>query len=309
MTRPPRRNGKPPQPRPRPRNDRLAPVRDTGITVGRSRPRPRRKPPNPLMPLVLLAIVIVVAMLVAIVRATETPRTSVSLTEPAAAVESELVAEPGREPTPLIGCYEKIALRLPVDPSDLTAIGFHQASGNRALSLMSFLPDADMTRAAELKAVPSAEETDGAVARAAGFDARDVLQGCALRMWRSGRTGMPDTAADIGAAPGTTVYSPISGTVVRVRPYRLYGKHDDYEIHIQPDDSEDLDLVIIHVDEVTVTEGDRVNAGATPVAVVRKMSDKIDLQLGGYVPEGGDHVHFQLNSLETPGVLTSPDGS
>ncbi|GAB4289026.1 MAG: hypothetical protein Kow0067_14820 [Coriobacteriia bacterium] len=309
MTRPPRRGGTSPQPRPRPRNDRLAPVRDAGITVGRSRPRPRRKQPNPLMPLILLAIVIVVAMLVAIVRAAEAPRERVSLTEPAAAAESLPAPEPEREPTPLIGCYGQIALRLPVDPADLTAIAFHQASGDRAVHLVSFVADADMTRAAELKAVPSAEETDGAVAQAAGFDAADVLQGCALRLWRSNRTGMPDTAADIGAAPGSIVYSPVSGTVVLVRPYQLYGQHDDFEIHIQPDGHEELDLVIIHIDEVTVAEGDRVNAGATPVAVVRKMSDKIDLQLGGYVPDGGDHVHFQLNSLETPGVLPSPDGS
>ena len=47
-----------------------------------------------------------------------------------------------------------------------------------------------------------------------GADA--VLVGKVLRMWRA-RPGKPDTAADVGAKPGTNVISPVTGTVVKIK--------------------------------------------------------------------------------------------
>ena len=101
----------------------------------------------------------------------------------------------------------------------------------------------------------------------------------------------------------------MTGVVVQVRPYQLYGAHDDFEIHIRPDGWDDVDVVLIHVDDIRVEAGDRVFAGATRIASVRMTSDKIDLQLGGYTQDGGDHVHMQVNRIETPGVLDEPGGS
>jgi murein DD-endopeptidase MepM/ murein hydrolase activator NlpD len=118
-------------------------------------------------------------------------------------------------------------------------------------------------------------------------------------MWRA-RPGKPDSAADVGAAPGSTVYSPVDGTVVRIRPYKLYGRVDDFEIHIQPTGHPELDLVMIHVDELQVAKGDAVSAGVTPLAVVRKISDQIHTQLADYVTEGGNHAHFQINDVTNP---------
>jgi murein DD-endopeptidase MepM/ murein hydrolase activator NlpD len=167
--------------------------------------------------------------------------------------------------------------------------------------MTSLVPDADMELAAELKAVPPAAET--AATGTGGWAAS------CLRLWRSNRTGEPNTAADVGAAVGTAVWSPVTGTVAAVKAYQLYGKYDDFEIHIQPDGRTDVDVVLIHVTDVAVEAGDRVFAGATRIASVRLMSDKMDLQLGGYTNDGGDHVHLQLNRIEKPGVLTGPEES
>ena len=216
-------------------------------------------------------------------------------------VPSLAVPGPEREPTPFFASYRSLQLRLPVDPADLTALAFHQASGASALPMTSLVPDADMERAAELKAVPPLP---------AGADQSPAAwAGSCLRLWRSNRTGEPDTAADLGADPGTAVWSPVTGVIVQVEPYKLYGTHDDYEIHIRPDGWNDIDVVLIHVDDVRVRAGDRVFAGATRIASVRKMSDKIEMQLGGYTANGGDHVHMQLNRIETPGVLDAPEES
>jgi biotin carboxyl carrier protein len=213
----------------------------------------------------------------------------------AAAAAAPMASEPDRDPTPRFARIGTMEMRLPVDPSDMTALAFHQASGDSALPITSLVPDADMELAAELQAVPPAGETADVP--------DDVLGSVCLRLWRSNRTGMPDTAADVGADAGTDVYSPVSGTVVEVRPYLLYDVYEDYEIHIQPDGRSDVDVVLIHVDDVTVRAGDTVAAGVTRIAAVRLMSDKIEIQLGGYTENGGDHVHIQVNEIGAPGEL------
>ncbi len=210
-------------------------------------------------------------------------------------------AAPEREPTPFFASYRSLQLRLPVDPDDLTALAFHQAAGSSALPMTSLVPDADMALAKQLKAVPP-------LASAADSPS-SVWAGSCLRLWRSNRSGQPDTAVDLGADPGTAVWSPVTGTIVEVKAYQLYGAHDDFEIHIRPDGWDHVDVVLIHVDDVVVGAGDRVFAGATRIASVRKMSDKIDIQLGGYTANGGDHVHVQLNEIEVTGVLPGPEES
>ncbi len=222
-----------------------------------------------------------------------------------AATETEgAAAEPAREPTPCFACLGELDLHLPIDPDDVTAVAFHQASGVAAQSMTSLVPDADMEAAVEIQGVPPLDQ-----AQAADLGESDLWVGCVLRMWRSNRTGTPDTAADCGALPGSAVFSPVSGTVVEVKAYKLYDKYDDYEIHIRPDGFDDIDLVLIHVDDVLVSEGDIVTGGVTQLACVRKMSDKVDLQLGGYTANGGDHVHMQLNAVASDDSSTGADGS
>jgi hypothetical protein len=96
------------------------------------------------------------------------------------------------------------------------------------------------------------------------------------------------------------VLAPLTGTVVKVKRYKLYGQHDDYELHIQPAGHPDIDCVIIHIDKLTVKPGDPVTAGVTPIGVVRKLSDRVDHQLGDYTRDGGDHIHVQLNNAKHP---------
>lgn len=220
---------------------------------------------------------------------------------PAAGAEALSVTVDERDPTPRFASQGETQLHLAVDPAQLTALAFHQAAGQHALSLTSLVPDADMDAANQLKAVPPFQVPEGWP--------EDVWQGSCLRLWRSNRGGMPDTAADMGAEPGTPVWSPVSGTVVDVRPYLLYDKYEDFEIHIQPEGRRDVDVVLIHITDVVVEPGDTVKGGVTRLASVRKMSDKIDIQLGGYTTNGGDHVHVQMNQLDAEGLLPETGGS
>ncbi|MHB1135661.1 MAG: M23 family metallopeptidase [Coriobacteriia bacterium] len=269
-------------------------MRDRDLPRLRPRARRRRSP----YPLLTVAVAVVGLGVIAWMLMWGTPDApSVEAAAPAVAV----AAEPERAPTPRFAEVESINLYLPIDPSAITALAFHQASGQRAQSMTALVPDIPDPNAIDPEALAAQ------MARAA--DSSDIWGGVCLRLWRTGRGGMPDTAADIGAEPGTDVYAPVTGTVVEVRPYLLYEKHDDIEIHIRPDGADDLDVVLIHVTDASVEAGDRVIGGATRIAAIRKMSGLIELQLAGYTGDGGDHVHMQVNTAAEPGEPDDAGGS
>jgi len=200
------------------------------------------------------------------------------------------VATPG--PTPYFASYKGLKLRLPVRVSTLTEVGFHQASYGYALSMKTPLKNADLGEAGDHKGTGRNKAV-----QVQGPDA--WLVGRVLRMWRA-RPGRPDTAADVGGAVGADVFAPVTGTVVKIKLYKLYGKWDDYEIHICPDGYPNIDLVMIHVKDLSCAVGDRVEAGETRVAAIRKLSDKFYDQLASYTKNGGNHVHVQVNDAADP---------
>jgi murein DD-endopeptidase MepM/ murein hydrolase activator NlpD len=217
---------------------------------------------------------------------------------------AQSVAEPTGPPTPCFASYKSLQLALPVPPDDVTLVAFHQAAGSKALHVDSLVADTDMEALAARTQdgdFPSAAQL--AQEHGTADDARAIWQGEVLRLWRSGRSGPPDTAIDVGAAPGSEVRAPVTGSVIAVRAYDLYGSLQDYEIHIQPDGWPEVDVVLIHVTDVLVSEGDHVVGGLTPIASVRHLSDDVALQLSGYTADGGDHVHLQLNELPDPAML------
>jgi hypothetical protein len=196
-------------------------------------------------------------------------------------------------PTPIFASYGKLKLHLPVPLADLTEIGFHQASYSYALRLKTPMKDADLDDVIKNKS------TGRDISKQPPGDDAPML-GTVIRMWRN-RPGRPDTAADVGALPGKLVLAPVSGTVVKIKSYKLYGKYSDYELHIHPDGTSGLDLVMIHLTNMSVSVGDHVEGGVTPVAKIRKLSDKFHDQLANYVHGGGDHVHVNLNNANHKG--------
>ena len=204
------------------------------------------------------------------------------------------------DPTPLFASYKDVGLKVPVPIEHLNDIAFHQASYSYARHLSTTLPTF---------ATDSASKKRGTGRTAAQNVANDQgwLQGAVLRLWRD-RPGKPDSAADVGALPGTQVLAPVSGSVLLVKPYKLYGKYDDVQVHIRPEGHDDLDLVMIHVADPQVVAGDVVVGGVTQVGRVRKLSNRMRLQLGDYTTGTGDHVHVQLNQVK-PGTTETVAGS
>lgn len=194
-------------------------------------------------------------------------------------------------PTPIMAESEGVQLHSAVAMENLTEILIHNASYSYASPITTELTEATN---ADVKA------NHGTGREAATQPAGDNwMTGEFIRCFRSGNAGPRMSAIDCGGAPGTQVYSPVSGTVVLVKDYKLYDKYDDYQVHIQPTGRSDLDVVMIHLQDVGVQAGDTVEAGTTPIAKIRDVYAYIgeSMQLKKYTAEGdnGNHTHIQVN--------------
>lgn len=300
-------------PRPMGEPSRLGTPRDAGMTLGgdvRTREE-RRRAARQRQRVHLMALATIVVVLGAYTgwRYLRPEHAQNAALSPLAAETAEAVAA---DPTPLFASYRSMQIYLPVPDAQLTEIAFHQAASDKALHMTSLLPDADSEAAKNKQGTGRGETTATATTTASTATVATVsdssagpavLGGSVIRMWRSSRSGPCDSAVDVGAPEGTDVFSPVSGTVVEVRPYMLYDKYEDVEVHIRPDGWPEVDVVLIHIDDVSVEVGDQVTGGVTRVAAVRKLSDKFEHQLGEYTKDGGNHVHVQLNPVESQGML------
>ncbi len=96
--------------------------------------------------------------------------------------------------------------------------------------------------------------------------------GAAYRVLPSrGRGTAATSAVDVVVPAGARVRAPVTGTVVEVRDYSLYGQTRDFRVVIAPEADPDLEVVAIHLLEPEVEEGDAVVAGETPLAEVRRL--------------------------------------
>ena len=215
-------------------------------------------------------------------------------------------------PTPFFATFRDVKMRLPISPQNITVVAFHQASFHDALPMTSLvargsLADAkrEATRKRALRAaqatttVPTTPPSSGPASTPVTPERDDgVWSGKALSLWRSGRGGRPNTAFDCGARPDTPVFSPIDGTIMEIRSYKLYGKYPDFEIHIKPDAWSDVDLIILHTTDPKVVEGQHVVAGIDQISKVRALASKMSgVQLSEYTAEGGNHCHVQINRI------------
>jgi hypothetical protein len=296
---------------------RLGPSHDTGLTLGRAGPRIRRRRRVSRDPWLVPLLIVVGAFLLAAVALSRpaTIRTAhlqaVAISQPSVDVT---VATLVRQ-TPAFATCGALRLRLPVPVESVTAVAFHQASINHAITMTSLVPEISTGAAARLATqkrtatatvaptVPVTATVTATATATATVISSDIWDGRVIRLWRSGRSGSPDTAVDVGAKAGTAVFAPVDGTVVYVREYKLYGKYSDYEVHITPTGTDDVDVVLIHISDVCVSPGDEVTGGLTRVASVRRLSNLTTLQLGRYTTDGGNHTHVQVNRLPRPGSI------
>lgn len=113
-----------------------------------------------------------------------------------------------------------------------------------------------------------------------------------------GRPRSPTSGVDVAAAPATAVLAPVSGRVVKVREYAPAGGGRDVRVVLQPDHAPSLHVELSHLQDVTVGEGDRVEAGATRLGALRPLehSRGVDEHLDGHTA----HVHLEVTPARDP---------
>lgn len=167
-----------------------------------------------------------------------------------------------------------LRLRLPSD--DILLVGYHEASKAGALGMAPVGQGLSNENTTRFTLPP--DDPDGAPYH--------VLSS-------RGRVMPPTSAVDLVMRDDDPVRSPVTGTVLEVRPYALYGKHADSRIEIRPADAPHLRVVLIHVDGVQVAAGDEVTAGETVLADTANrfpFASHVDR----YLDERWPHVHMEV---------------
>ncbi|HET8892871.1 MAG TPA: hypothetical protein VFM96_02080 [Gaiellaceae bacterium] len=176
----------------------------------------------------------------------------------------------------IIALRGPVRLQMPIAQARETAIGYHAASdGALALSPVGH------------------QGNEGFVQRV--FH-RIFGGGGGHPVWYS-LSGGPTSAVDVGAAPGTDVYSPVDGVVVGITPYVVAGHRYGSRIDIQPQSSPSLVVTLTQLRaDPALHVGADVVSGATKVGAVVDLSQVERQALSRYTNDAGNHVSIELRT-------------
>lgn len=202
-----------------------------------------------------------------------------------AAVPENAAAPVFTEKTPdvaegvIVARVEGTEVLLPVARDVTTAVAFHPVDNSDSVTLQ-----------------PSGERADGG---SLGQKLADVFAGGGgLQYYLTAEADSGESSStaglDVGAVPGSPVVSPVDGRVVAVKRYKVLGRYDDVEVHIQLARDPSLLLAITHLARPQVTIGDAVASGETALGDVRGFPDSLDQALSRYTSDNGDHVQLMV---------------
>jgi hypothetical protein len=188
---------------------------------------------------------------------------------------TNLAAERQTKPFPqVLAMHGPVRLQMPVSQNQVTAIGFHSSTdGSLTLSPLG------------------RQGNEGAIQR---FVHKVFGGGGGNPIWYRLDGGSP-AVLDVGAAPGTNVYSPVDGTVVGITPYVVAGHKFGTRIDIQPQSSPSLvvSLTQLRADQ-SLSVGTNVVSGATRLGTVVNLAQIEHQALARYTNDSGNHVSVTL---------------
>lgn len=188
------------------------------------------------------------------------PSAPVGDERPGAEAVDDPASESTRAParTGIFAHVDGLDLHRPSD--DLVLVGFHQASRPGSLAME---PMGEATRV-----LPS-----------------------------RGRPYPRTSAADIVLVDDDAVRAPVTGRVVEVESYALYGRHPDRRVTIRPKGRPEVRVVLLHVEGVRVEVGDRVEGGETVIARTARafpFRSQVDEETA---PHAWPHVHLEVKAV------------
>lgn len=190
---------------------------------------------------------------------------------------------PAGPPRPqVVALRGSLRLQLPIDQSRVTAIGYH-AVGGGALALEPIGRQANEGLLSRI------------VRRLFGSDASRITY------YQLGGAEGPETAAlDVGAAPGTDVYSPVDGTVVGITPYIVSKQTFGARIDVQPAAAPSLVVTLTHLrPDPALSVGSSVAAARSKIGTILDFSSVERQALARYTQDAGNHVSIEVHPAAT----------
>ena len=118
-----------------------------------------------------------------------------------------------------------------------------------------------------------------------------------LRYYALGGSGGPTTGSlDVGAMPGTDVYSPVDGTIVGITPYVLDGKHYGARIDVQPSGNPSIVVSLTHLrPDPSLTVGSPVAATTSKLGTILDFAGVERQALARVTQNSGNHVAIEVH--------------
>jgi murein DD-endopeptidase MepM/ murein hydrolase activator NlpD len=227
--------------------------------------------------LALITIVAVVTLMLTAFNGASAPRVASIAPAPA----QRLL--PAGTPQPLVlAKLGDLRLYLPIPSSRVTAIGYHGA-GDGALALQPV----------------GRQANEGLLARLGHKLFGGGGHGPAWYQIGGGQ-GPHTSGLDVGAAPGTSVYSPVDGRVVGLTAYVIDGRTYGARIDIQPARAPSDVVSLTHVAAPrSLSVGATVNAAQTRLGAVIDLSGVEQQSLARYTNDAGNHVAIEVHPAAT----------
>ena len=188
---------------------------------------------------------------------------------------------PAGPPSPqIVAQIGSLHLQLPVSQSKLTAVGYRAGTdGSLSLDPVGKRANAGILTRLFRKIVGS---------------------GSAKLRWYALVAGAPTSALDVGAAPGTDVYSPVDGTVVGMTPFVLDGRAYGARIDIQPVNAPSIVVSLTQVrPDPALTVGSPVAAATSKLGAILDLSGVQKQALARYTQDAGNHVTIEVHPAAT----------
>src|SRR5688500_456426 len=233
------------------------------------RRRPERHAARFLVIALLSAVLLLTLLLTAFGTWTSTP----VATQP---MSSANVLKGGQPLPQIVAMVGNVQIQLPVSQSAVTALGYHHA-GDGSLALDPVGRQGNAGLFARLWH------------RLAGTDER--LGWYQLR----GARGPGTSALAVGAAPGTDVYSPVTGTVVGITDFLLANRTYGARIDIRPQSAPSVVVSLTHLrPDPSLTVGSAVAKAASKIGVVVDLTAVERQALARYTQDAGNHVSLSV---------------
>jgi hypothetical protein len=197
------------------------------------------------------------------------------------ATERTVPIDPGNAgpDTVLAEAAGDVEISTPIRPASLTGLGYHPEGE----SLVEMVPRGENLSANPLLGLFAGGETPENI----HYHMMDA----------AGRTGPQTGALDVGAAAGTTVYTPVTGVVTAIRPDPMVQGANVVEIKPDANANVRITVSLVRSEEDSAGVTTRVTAGMTKLGTVADSAQVLDPQLSSYTSDAGNHVTISVSKI------------